>query len=187
MIITLSGLPGSGKTTIAKKISEHFGMKWYSIGDLRGKMAQERGLTIDELNKLGTKEDFTDKEVDEYQQKLGKTEDNFVVDGWMSWHFIPHSIKFFVKVDPDEGARRVFDAKRHTIQTDEPEYASIEETKKTLTERIKNSRQRYLKYYNQDYQDESHYDFIIDTSNQNIEEVFEKTVEKITEFLTDKK
>ncbi|MBU0540313.1 AAA family ATPase, partial [Patescibacteria group bacterium] len=67
MIITISGVPGSGKTTVAKILAERLGMKFYSMGDLRGKMATERGLTIDELNKLGETEAFTDNDVDTYQ------------------------------------------------------------------------------------------------------------------------
>ncbi|MCX6741353.1 MAG: AAA family ATPase, partial [Candidatus Parcubacteria bacterium] len=46
MIITLSGKPGSGKTTVAKILAEKLGYKFYSTGDLRGQMAMKRGLTI---------------------------------------------------------------------------------------------------------------------------------------------
>ena len=64
MIITISGKPGSGKSTVAKIIAAKLGLNKYSIGDLRGKMALDRGITIDELNEVGEKEDFTDKEAD---------------------------------------------------------------------------------------------------------------------------
>ena len=53
MIITISGIPGSGKTTVGRMLAEKLGYKFYSIGDLRGKMAMERGMTIDQLNELG--------------------------------------------------------------------------------------------------------------------------------------
>ncbi|MCH8049371.1 cytidylate kinase family protein [Patescibacteria group bacterium] len=181
MIITLSGLPGSGKTTVTKMIAERLNMKWHSMGDLRGKMAKERGMTIDELNKLGMKEAFTDKEIDEYQKNLGQTEDNFVVDGWMSWHFIPHSLKIFLKIDPDEGARRIFEARKGKGREDEPEYTSLEETKRVLEERVRNSQKRYLKYYEVDYLNPDNYDVIIDTTHMTPEESFQKIQKLIKE------
>ena len=43
MIITISGKPGSGKSTIAKIISDKFGIKNYSIGNLRGEWRLKKG------------------------------------------------------------------------------------------------------------------------------------------------
>ncbi|MFH1364907.1 MAG: AAA family ATPase, partial [Candidatus Aenigmatarchaeota archaeon] len=89
MIISICGISGSGKSTISKLLAERLGYKHYSIGEIRRKMAVDRGMTLAELNKLGEKEDFTDKEVDKFQEELGKKEDNFVIDGRTSFHFIP--------------------------------------------------------------------------------------------------
>lgn len=172
MIITISGMPGSGKSTIARLLAEKLGYNFYSMGDLRGKMAVERGLTIDELNEIGKKEDWTDKEVDDYQSELGKKEDNFVIDGWLSFHFIPHAIKIFLKANPEESAKRVFENQR----ADEEKKETFEEVKDMLNNRAEDSRQRYLKYYNVDYQDLEHYDFILDTTNLTLEEVREKLI-----------
>ena len=79
MIISISGQAGSGKSSVAKKLAHAMNLKHYSIGDLRRKMAKERSLTLAELNKLGEKRDFTDKQVDEYQKELSKKENNFPV------------------------------------------------------------------------------------------------------------
>ncbi len=177
MIITLAGLPGSGKTTQVKLLSEKLGFPWYSIGDMRGKMAQERGITIDELNKIGLKEAFTDKDVDEYQQKLGIREDNFVIDGWLSWHFIPHSLKIFLTVDPEIAAERIYKEGRHGVHADEPEYHSVQETKEILAERVENSRARYQKYYQVDFLNPENFDLVINTTNISPEEVFAKIME----------
>jgi len=179
MIITLTGLPGAGKTTLAKLLSEQMHLKWYSMGDIRGQMAAKHGMTIDEFNELGMKEDFTDKEVDAYQKNLGETEDNFVADGWMSWYFIPHAFKIFIDVNLDEGARRVFKERRHEKSKDEPEYTSLEETKKILQNRIENSRARYQKYYGVDYLNRTNYDLIIDTTSIDTLQAFKLISEAI--------
>lgn len=176
MIITISGMPGSGKSTVAKEIAKRLGCNFYSIGDLRGKMASEKGLTIDELNEIGKTEAWTDKEVDDYQLELGKKEDDFIIDGWLSFHFIPHSIKIFLKVNPEEAAKRVFQNQRE----DEEHKETVEDVQYMLQRRAEESKQRYLKYYGMDYQDLSSYDLVIDTTNMAIEEV----LKKIFTFLT---
>jgi len=167
MIIALSGLPGSGKTTIAAMLSERLGVPWYSMGDLRGKMAADRGLTIDELNALGEKEAFTDNDVDAYQKKLGEGGEAFVIDGRLSWHFIPDAFKVFLFVDPKVGARRVFEAQQVQSRPDERRYASAEEAERMLAERVASDQRRYEKYYGLDIMDRKNYDLWLDTSAMN--------------------
>lgn len=165
MIISISGVPGSGKTSVAKIIAERLGMNFYSMGNMRGKMALDRGMTINELNALGEKEAFTDAEVDEYQKKLGQTEDNFVIEGRLSWRFIPHSYKVFLGCDESEAARRIFAAKQAstTERTDEVPAATVEQVRSALAARMASDDVRYKKYYGADYRDRSHYDLVVDT------------------------
>jgi len=63
MIVTIAGTPGSGKSTVVKKVAEALGYRMISTGDLRGQVAQERGMTIDELNALN--EEWTHRIVDD--------------------------------------------------------------------------------------------------------------------------
>ncbi|MEK7473529.1 MAG: (d)CMP kinase [Patescibacteria group bacterium] len=164
MIITISGVPGSGKTSAGKIVAEKLGLRFYSIGGLRAKMAEERGITIDELNVLGEKNHSTDTDVDAYQKKLGETEDNIMIEGRLSWHFIPNSFRIFLSCEPDEAARRIFLAKRQGARTDEPEYESVADARKRLDERMASDRRRYRAIYDVDYQDPSHYDLVVDTT-----------------------
>lgn len=160
MIITISGLPGSGKSTIGKMLAQKLGYKYYSIGDLRGKLALERGLTIDELNALGEKEDWTDKEVDNYQRELGQSQDNFVMDGRLAFHFIPQAFKIFLTVDPAAAAQRVF----QTPRPDEERASSPEELQKHMAQRIQSDKRRYQKYYGLSLDDLTQFDVVLDTT-----------------------
>jgi cytidylate kinase len=175
MIITISGDPGSGKSTVRNILSKIFNLKKYSVGDMRGKMAIERGMTIDELNKLGEKKEFTDKEADKYQTTLGEKEDNFIIDGRLSYHFIPKSIKIFIKVELEEGAKRIFGDKRE----DEKKAKSVLEEKERIIERIESDQKRYKKYYGINYQNENNFDIVIDSTNISAEEVARKIIKHI--------
>jgi len=173
VIITISGMPGSGKTTIGKLLAEKLGYKFYSMGDLRGRMAMEKGLTIDELNELGMKEEWTDRDVDEFQKQLGEKEDNFVIEGRLSFYFIPHSIKIFLDVDLETAAKRIFKDQR----PDEKKVNSIKEVLEIIKKRIENDKKRYQKYYGiKNFMDKRHYDLVINTTKLSKEEVIEKVL-----------
>lgn len=166
MIISITGGPGTGKTSVGKELAKRLGYRFYSVGDLRGKMALERGLTINELNKAGEADASTDIPIDDYQRELGKKEDNFVIEGRLSWHFIPHSFKVLLTCDLNEAARRIYEARKHAPEErkDEPPYASIEEAKQAIEERIASDVRRYQKYYHIDYRDPAHFDLVVETA-----------------------
>jgi cytidylate kinase len=174
MIITISGLPGSGKSTVGRLLAKRLGYMFYSIGELRGMWAVERGMSINELNKLGEREEWTDKDADDYQTRLGKREDNFVIDGRLSFHFIPHSFKVFLTVQMPEGARRIFDDER----VDE-EGESLQGLQESLEERIKSDDRRYRKLYGLDFRDSHHYDVVIDTTDLTPEQVADKIIQAL--------
>lgn len=176
MIITISGLPGSGKSTVGKRLAKQLGYRFYSMGDLRGKMAMERGMSIDQLNKLGESEVWTDQEADEYQKKLAQTEDNFVIDGRLSWHFIPQSFKVFLTVDVEEGARRIFKRQR----PDEPPVTSVQEMAAQIRARIASDNTRYQKWYGVQFNDPKNYDVVINTTRGGQKQVVKEIVARLS-------
>lgn len=175
MIITLAGLSGAGKSTVKKMLAERLNWKAYSMGDMRGAYATEHGMTIDELNTLGMTDPKTDALVDEFQTELGKREDNFVIDGWMSWFFIPQSIKVFLDIDPKEGARRIFEEQQQypDHRKDERSYLNVADVEANLAQRVIQNQERYRKWYGVDFLDKSQYDLVINTTTLSPEQVTE--------------
>jgi cytidylate kinase len=179
MILTLTGVPGAGKSTIASMIAKKLNIPWYSIGDLRGKMANEKGITIDELNTIGETQPFSDNEVDAYQKKLGREQDNFILDGRLSWHFVPQSFKIFLDVDEDEAARRIFEASKQGLRKDERSYQSAQEVNESIRARLASDQKRYKQYYDVDYLDRSNYDLVIDTTSLNPAQIINQILQSL--------
>src|SRR3989338_1988464 len=167
MIITISGTAGSGKSTVGKLLAQKLGFKHYSMGDVQRQIAQEKGITLLELGKLEEHYRSIDKMVDQKQINLGKKEDHFVIDGRLSFHFIPNSFKIFLDGDIDVRAKRIF----HDQLSDRSaeKNFSLEDTKKKMKEREASEIKRYNKYYNINPYEKSHYDLIIDGTEMTIE------------------
>jgi cytidylate kinase len=176
MIVAICGEPGSGQSSVGRELARRMGYRFYSIGDMRGRMARERGMTIDELNMLGEKEEFTDKEVDDFQEELGKREDNLVVVGRTSAHFIPHAFKVLLKAELKVRSQRVF---RDSVNREDEYYSSAEETRKAIVKRVESDERRYRKYYGINPFDEGLYDLVIDTTRIGINEVVDKIMARM--------
>ncbi|OIO64090.1 hypothetical protein AUJ83_00225 [Candidatus Woesearchaeota archaeon CG1_02_33_12] len=178
MIITISGTVGSGKSTVGILVAKKLGFKCYCIGDLRREMAKKRGISLAELNKLGEKDSYTDLEPDKFAEEKGKTEDNFVMVGRTSFHFIPHSVKIFLDVEPKTGAERVLNHSRN-----DEKYKNLNEAIEKIRIRLESDKLRYKKYYNLDIFNKKSYDYVIDTTNLTIKEVVDKIIKKIRIYL----
>ncbi len=175
MIITISGTPGSGKSTIAKLLAKKLGYRHYSAGDFMRAMAQERDTTLEALTAKALKDRSVDDEIDKRTVELGMEEDKFVIDSRLGWHFIPNAVKILLTVSGDEAARRIFAARR----PDEQENVTLEKTKQNIAARFASERERYKRLYGVDYTDPKNHDLVIDTTRVTQEQI----VDKILAFL----
>lgn len=172
MRIALGGVPGAGKSTVAKLIAEKLHYDFYSVGSIRRKLAMDRGLTIDEFNSL--KED-TDTMADEYQKRLGETSDNFVIEGRLAFYFVPNSVKIYFECDLGVAAERIMKDPRNS----EKVYKNASDAKKALKERMANDTSRYKKLYGIGCYNPKHFDYVIDTTRITIDEVVKKVLGKL--------
>lgn len=189
MIISISGFQGSGKSTIAEMLAKKLNWPRYYMGGLRREAAKKRGMTLAEYNKLGEKDPSTDLEIDHYQKKLGEEKDNFIIEGRTSWFFIPHSLKIYLDVDKKIGAKRIFNHLKNKAARESRNEAknlkTLQDVLNSVKERHKSDKKRYLKYFNIDVYNKKNYDFYLDTSNLEIEEVFSKVLTFISKEMKD--
>ena len=176
--IVISGMPGSGKTTIAKYLARKFGLRHYSVGDFMRAIARKERKTLLELSKESEKSFRVDRKLDSMTRAL-RNKDRFVIDSRIGWHFLPKSIKLFVKVDLKEASRRIFNEKRGI----ERENLSYSQTFRNIRRRMKSERRRYRKYYSIDVEDLSNYDIVIDTTGMSIEKMNRNVEKAIAQFL----
>lgn len=161
MIVTISGLIGSGKTTLATALAKKFKLRHVSAGIIFRKMAKERRMTLAEFSKFAEGSEEIDREVDARQVQLAQR-GGAVVDGRLSGWLVKNAdIKIWLKASLEERAKRV--AKRENKSLE----AALRETK----EREASEARRYKEIYGIDLSDLSIYDAILNTDIFNAEEV----------------
>ena len=90
LTIAVSGLHGSGTTTVAKALAETFNLRYISAGMLFRQLAKEKGMSLSELSKLAEKNPQIDQEIDERTQREAER-GNVIIDayiaGWVARRF----------------------------------------------------------------------------------------------------
>src|SRR4051794_30235465 len=80
VLITISGLPGSGKTTGARLVAANLGLEHVYAGDIFRRQARAHGLSLEEYVRRAETDHRIDRELDE-QMRRRATEGNAVLEG----------------------------------------------------------------------------------------------------------
>src|SRR5437762_11879518 len=65
VLITISGLPGSGKTTVARLVAQELGLEHVYAGDLFRRQAEAAGLTLEEYARRAETDHSIDRRLDD--------------------------------------------------------------------------------------------------------------------------
>ncbi|MCK5402942.1 AAA family ATPase, partial [Candidatus Bathyarchaeota archaeon] len=97
LVITLSGLHGTGKTTYAKTLSKTFNLRHISAGILFRQIATDKDISISELTKLASRNDKIDQLIDE-RTRMEAERGNVIIDGLLAgWIAIKYvNIKLYL-------------------------------------------------------------------------------------------
>ena len=72
MIITISGAPGTGTTTLARGLAAELNLRWVNSGRLFRKIAAEKNISVKEMNHLAEKGPEIDYLIDDAQKAVAK-------------------------------------------------------------------------------------------------------------------
>ena len=174
MIITLSGLHGTGKSTIAKLLAENLGILYYSTGKAFRDLAEENGMTLEEYTNYVEKNPEIDKSLDTKVVDVAK-KGNIILDSQLSGYLLKSIADFKIHLTCPLNIR----VKRMTARDQSSYDAKLKET----TLREESELKRFNKLYNIDLSDnnfiQNFFDLIIDTEHLTIEEIVDKILPEL--------
>ena len=125
-----------------------------------------------------SRKDIDDK-IDAYTKALNDTDEDYVVDSRLAWHFIPSSYKIYLLCDEDIAAQRI--SKDNDRASDETNR-EVDHLISKIKERRKSEQERFKKIYGINFGDLSNYDQLIDTAYFTPEEVVDLILDGIDHY-----
>jgi CMP/dCMP kinase len=148
VIICVSGMTGSGKSTVAKRLADRYNLEYFSGGNAMKALAKEEGYDSDvrgwwespeglDFLKKRMGDPVFDKKIDQKLLELA-SKGNVVLDSWtVPWLLKEDGFKVWLESSPQARAKRVVNRDR----------ISFEEALQALTEKDACTRQIYNDLY----------------------------------------
>jgi cytidylate kinase len=159
LLITISGLPGSGTTTVSRLVADALDLPRVPGGEVFRQMAAEAGMTLAEFGVHAQDHPEIDRELDD---RLGTraAQGDCVVEsrlaGWLATRAGLLALRVWVDCDDSVRAARVADRDGSTVAE-----ALVANAERSALERA-----RYQAVYGVDLDDRSTYDLVLDSTTE---------------------
>ncbi|TFG01678.1 MAG: cytidylate kinase [Promethearchaeota archaeon] len=174
MIITISGLHGTGKSTVGKILSKELGLNYYSTGQAFRDLAQEKNMSLEQFTDYVEENPKIDMELDQKIIDIAKQGD-VVIDSRLSGYLLKELADFKILLTCPIETR----IKRMADRDD----SSFEEKLKETVIREKSELERFKKLYNINLENSEKnrqlYDLIINTEKISARQVTKKILSAI--------
>jgi predicted cytidylate kinase len=159
MRITISGPPGSGKTTVCDKLSSALSFKAVVFGMIFRVIAEERGLTLSELGEIAENDFSIDERIDSIILDMARRNDDIILESRLAAYMLTRNdipaFRIYLDASPEVRVARIGRRDNETF-----DQALI-----NTAERQASEEKRYMKYYGIDIKDTSVYDMMINTDD----------------------
>lgn len=159
MLITISGLPGSGTTTVSRLVADDLGLERVPGGEVFREMAAEAGMSLADFGVFAQDHPEIDLELDhrlEERARIGGCVIESRLAGWLASRAGLAAVRVWVDCDDEVRATRVAERDRTTLA-----QALIDNVERSDLERA-----RYQNVYGIDLDDRSAYDLILDSTRE---------------------
>jgi predicted cytidylate kinase len=172
LLVTISGLPGSGTSTIARAVAAELGVPRLDGGTVFRTLAAERGLTVAEFSAVAEGDPAIDVELDARLAAAARAGDVVLesrLAGWIAANEGLDGLRVWVACDEEERARRV--GEREGVESDAALAANrTREASEAL---------RYRAYYDIDIADLSPYDLVLDSTSTAPDQLVSEILEAV--------
>jgi len=152
--IAVSGKSGCGNTTVSKIVADRLGLRF--INFTFRSLAQEKGITLNEVLDRAATDDWWDREVDSRQVRLARESGGCVLGSRLAiWMLEEAELKVYLTANAETRAARI--AKR--------EGGDLETVAAFTAERDRQDHNRYLRIYNINNDNYQLVDMLINTNN----------------------
>lgn len=182
-IITITGDPASGKTTVVDILAKKLNYETYSNGAYFRDLAKKNNMDVTSFGKYVETHPEIDKQIEKKTIQYAKEHDKLIIDARLGFYSVPDSFKIYLKVSSAVSAIRAFYDKN---RKDSEKFNTLREHKENIKLRSNSERKRYLDIYGVDKNDLNNYDLVINTTRKQPEQVAEIILKKYKKFLNQK-
>jgi radical S-adenosyl methionine domain-containing protein 2 len=160
--IVLSGLAGSGKSTIGKIISQKLGFEFISMGEYARKYAFENfRMNINEFQLYCSKTPGEDELLDKTFIQYCNSKENLVIDYRLGFHLLSNVFTILLTVSELEAAMRISYSGRQHEDAITIKYRNVQMV------------QRFQNKYKVNFNDPYNYEMVVNTDGLSPEEISE--------------